>query len=156
MGQRLDLGVIVGADHDGIDHPAQHAGGVGDALAPADLHPARFHDDGAAAQLTHRHVEGNARAGRVLLEDHRQHMAGQRRIGIGLALGPTDARDLTRLRVGKDRPQRVASRIGQIEKMPGHYTASSRAKLAAPAESFSINSSICASSITSGGTIRTV
>ena len=57
FGHLDDLGMIVGADHDRVAEPRQHARGIGDALAATQLHLAGFHDDGLAAELTHRDVE---------------------------------------------------------------------------------------------------
>jgi hypothetical protein len=39
--QFLDLGMIVGADHDRVAHAAEHARGIGHRLAAAELHPCR-------------------------------------------------------------------------------------------------------------------
>ena len=77
-----------GADHDGVDIARQHLGGVGDGLAAAELHLGAGQHDGLAAELAHADVEGDARAGRRLVEDHRQHLALERaRAATGLDLG---------------------------------------------------------------------
>ena len=57
----------------------QHARGIGHGLAAAELHFLRGQHDRFAAELTHADVERDARAGRRLVEDHRQGLAGQRR-----------------------------------------------------------------------------
>ncbi len=83
----LDLGMIVGADHDRVDHAAEHARGVGDCLAAAELGGAGVEDQRRAAKLADRHVERHAGARRVLLEDHRQRATGQRRVLVRRAFG---------------------------------------------------------------------
>ncbi len=78
LGQRI---VVEDADHDGVDIARQHPRGVGDGLAAAELHLGAGEHDGLAAELAHRHVEGDAGAGRGLLEHHGQHLAGERLLG---------------------------------------------------------------------------
>jgi hypothetical protein len=121
MRQFLDLGVIVGADHDRIDHAAEHPCGIGDGFAAAQLHPARFHDNGAAAQLPHRHIERNARAGGIFLENHGQYAPRQWCIGIGATLGPIAPRRFAVQRIAQHRRHGIAAGIAQIKKMPGHH-----------------------------------
>ena len=157
----LDLGMIVGAQHDGIDHPAQHAGGIGDALAAPQLAGGRIEDQHAAAQLPHRDVKADTGAGRILLEHQRQHMARQRRIGIGCAFGVPRARGFAVDRIGNHRGDIIRPGIRQIEKVAGlfacpHHAGSGTVKLAAPADNLSKNSSISASPTTSGGMMRMV
>ena len=116
-----ELGVVVGADHDRVDHAAEHARGVRHRLAAAELHRARIHDDRGSAELAHRHVEGDARTGRVLLEDHRERAAGERPIGIGRAFGETGASRLARGGIGQHRGDRGRAGIGEIEEVAdGH------------------------------------
>jgi hypothetical protein len=79
--------VIVGADHDRVAHAAEHARGIRHRLAAPELRRAAIEDQRGAAQLAHRHIERHARAGRVLLEDHREGMTRERRIRIRRALG---------------------------------------------------------------------
>src|SRR3546814_9716525 len=90
-GQVDDLLVIVGADHDRIDKARENPGGVGDGLPAPKLGGARLHHYGAAAKLTHRHVERNAGAGRVLLEDHRPRVPRKGCVRVGRALGHVKA-----------------------------------------------------------------
>mgnify|MGYP007034008736 CR=1 FL=1 len=149
--QFLDLGVIVGADHDRIDHPAKHAGGIGNRFPASDLGCPRIHDQRRSAQLTHRHVERDAGAGAVLFKDHRQHAVLERGVGIDPALCTTRPRGLARDRIVQNCGEPVAPRIGQFKKVLYHHAASGGWKLAAPADSLSMNSSIWLSSITSGG-----
>ena len=70
--------VIERADHDGVDVARQHARGVGDGLAAAELHLLAGQHDRLAAELAHADVERHARARRRLVEDHRQRLAGER------------------------------------------------------------------------------
>ena len=53
--------------------------------------------------MPRRHVEGNTGAGGLLVEDHRQHLAVQRLVGVGHALGPAAAAQLAQPRIGDDR-----------------------------------------------------
>jgi len=55
--------VIERADHDGIDIARQHARGVGDGLAAAELHFLAGQHRGVAAKLAHRHLERYPGAG---------------------------------------------------------------------------------------------
>ena len=123
--QFLDLGVIVRADHDCIDHPAEHPCGVGNAFPAAQLHTACFHDNRATTQLPHRHVETDARAGGAFLENHRQHMACQRCVGIRFALGPVTACSLAIYRITDHRGNRIPAGIRKVEKMPNCHQAAS-------------------------------
>ena len=68
--------LLEGADHDQVDIARQHAGGVGDGLAVAELHLARpTAPCVCAAHLAHADVEADPGAGRGLLEDQRDHAA---------------------------------------------------------------------------------
>ena len=76
MGGELDKRrVRPGAEHDHIDIARQHAGSIGDGLAAAELHVLRIEHDGGPAELVHGDLEGDARPGRGLLEDHGEHGA---------------------------------------------------------------------------------
>ena len=70
--------MVGGADHDGVDIARQHLGRVGDGLGAAELHLGAGQHDRLAAELAHADVEGDARARRRLVEDHRQHLAVER------------------------------------------------------------------------------
>ncbi len=79
MARKLDQRLMIeNADHDRVDVAREHARGVGDGLAAAELHflTGQHHD--VAAELAHRDIEGDARASRGLVEDHRQRLAGKR------------------------------------------------------------------------------
>src|SRR5262249_62280124 len=51
---------------------------VGDGIAPAELHILAGQQDGCAPELAHGDVEGDARAGRRLVEDHGERAALER------------------------------------------------------------------------------
>ena len=108
-----ELGHGVGierADHDGVDIARQHARGVGDGLAAAELHLVGGEHDRVAAELAHGDLEGHAGAGRGPLEDHRQRPAGERAVGTP-ALGLHGAARL-------DHPAQLGRRdIDEVEKM---------------------------------------
>ena len=53
LGQRFERRMAVAAQHDGIDHAAEHARGILDRFAAAQLHFAGDGDDAGAAQLPH-------------------------------------------------------------------------------------------------------
>ena len=60
LGQFLHHVVFEDADHDCIDIARQHPRGIGDGLAPPELHLAAGEHQGLAAQFAHAHIEGNA------------------------------------------------------------------------------------------------
>src|SRR5690606_32987485 len=66
-----------------------------------------------AAELAHADIEGNAGTRRRLLEDHRQHLAGQRLVGLA-RLQPV----LARARIVENRPQLARRNVGKIGEMP--------------------------------------
>jgi hypothetical protein len=51
-----------------------HLGGVGEGLLAAELHFLAGEHDRLAAELAHADIEADAGAGRLALEDHRQHL----------------------------------------------------------------------------------
>ena len=123
MRQLLGLGVIVRADHDRIHHAAQHARGVGNAFPSPQLAGTGIEDQGRTAQLAHADVETHSRARRCFFEDHPQHMASQRSVGVSLALGPSGACSLPVDRVADHGRDRIAARIGQVEEVPHTHPA---------------------------------
>src|SRR5207248_7603324 len=77
-GRRGKLGqplLAEGPDHDGVAEPGEDPGGVGDRLAPTELHLVGLQHDGVPAELTDRHLEGDPGPGGRLLEDHRHREA---------------------------------------------------------------------------------
>ena len=129
-GVARQLGQIVvreNADHDGVDEARQHARRVGDALASSDLHLIAREHDRLAAQIAHGEIEGDAGAGRGLVEDERQIFAGER---TRRRLDALHAPRFQRFGEIEDVAQLRAREIGEIEKMTrprhgmrGHYAA---------------------------------
>ena len=78
--------MVENADHDGIDVARQHPRGIGDGLAAAELHLGAGQHDRFAAELSHADIERYPRAGRRLLEDHRQGLAFERLVRLGIWL----------------------------------------------------------------------
>jgi len=123
-GHFLHLRMIIRPQHDRIDHPAQHARGIGHAFAPTQLAGARIHDQRATAQLADRHVETDPRAGTAFLEHHGQRAPGQRGVRISRAARHIRARRLAILRIVQHRGDCVAASIGQVEEMADRHAAS--------------------------------
>ena len=156
--------VLEGADHDGVDIPRQHAGGVGDGLAAAELHLLAGQHDGVAAELAHRDVERDPRAGRRLVEDHRQHFSGDRRARSDCRRA--DAARLHGAAVLDDAAQLAGGDVDEVEevaRLGAHGVAPPAAALsrwlrsiraAAPSMRW-IASAISGSSMISGGSMRT-
>ena len=113
----LDLGVIVGTDHDRIGHAAEHARGVGNAFATPELAARRIEHQCTAAELSHRDVEADARTGRAFLEDHRKDMTVERAVRISLPPGPAHARRLAIDRIVDHRRDGIGPGIRKIEEM---------------------------------------
>ena len=104
-----------GAQHQHIDIARQHARGVGDGLAAAELHVVAVQYDGITAELAHGHIEGNARARRRFLEHHRQQFAGRNLSIAGIASSQVG---LHRMRMLEKRFQRRRVECVDIEKVP--------------------------------------
>jgi hypothetical protein len=77
-GEHLHRLLLEGADHDRIDHARDDPRAVLDRLAASELGVARREEERMTAELDHAGLEGDAGAGRGLLEDHRQRPAGER------------------------------------------------------------------------------
>ena len=80
LGKFRHHGMVEGADHDGIHIAREDPGGVGDALAAAELHLLAGEHQGLAAELAHADIEGDAGAGGGLVEHHRQDLALERAV----------------------------------------------------------------------------
>jgi hypothetical protein len=76
-GEGLDALLAVRADHDRVDVARQHARGVLDGLAAAELAAARVDDHGVGAQLDDADLERQPRPGARLLEDHGDGLTAQ-------------------------------------------------------------------------------
>jgi hypothetical protein len=110
LGQLADLTDVVGAQHDRVDVARQHAGGVLGRLAAAHLHVLRGQHDGVAAHLADPDLEGDAGAGRGLLEDQRDGPAVERT--------PRDAAALRLAAELEHAPQRRGVMVHDLEEMP--------------------------------------
>jgi hypothetical protein len=87
LGEIGDRPVGEGASHDEVDVARQHLRRVADDLPAPDLDVARGEEQGVPTELEHADLEAHPRAGRALLEDHGQGLAGERRpVGVGLRL----------------------------------------------------------------------
>ena len=78
LGKLEQCGVGTGTQHDHIHVARQHTRGIGQGLAPPQLHVGGVEHDRPAAELEHGHLEGDAGTGGGLLEDHGQHGARAR------------------------------------------------------------------------------
>ncbi len=83
MGDRFDRGVVFRADNDHVDHLAQHAGKVGNALAFAETSVLAEHD-AAAAQVRDAGFKTDPRPQRLLLEQQGQRPAREQRFAQAL------------------------------------------------------------------------
>src|SRR5690606_2639263 len=111
-GELLDGLVRERADHDAVDVAREHASGVTDGLAPADLDVTRREEECVAAKLVRTHLERHARARRTLLEDHRERLPGE---------GPVPT--LAALQAARERQQLIqlfGLEVGNREKVPLH------------------------------------
>jgi hypothetical protein len=97
---------------------------IGHRLAATQLRAARLHDQRAAAKLAHRHVERYPGPGRVLLEDHGEHVPGQWGVGIRAALGPALPRGLAVERIADHRSDGIAAGIGEADEMTSAHAGS--------------------------------
>ena len=83
LGELDDGRMPLRSDHDHIDHLAQHAREIGDALAFAETGVVAEHE-AAAAQVDHARLETHPRPQRLLFEQQRQHPARQQRLAQAL------------------------------------------------------------------------
>ena len=77
-GEVLNLGLREGTDNRAVDHAAEHARRVLNGFTPPILHLAGGKKKRLAAQFADPHLEGNARPGRRLGEDHGPGLAAER------------------------------------------------------------------------------
>ena len=83
LGELDDGRMPLRPDHDHVDHLAQHASEIGDALALAETRIVAEHH-AAAAQVGHARLETHARPQRLLFEQQGQHPARQQRLAQAL------------------------------------------------------------------------
>ncbi len=154
-GQLVQRFLPEGADHHGVDIAAEHAAGVGDRLAMAELHLLAREHHGLAAHLADADIERDARARRRLLEDQRDDAVLQRLGLVRAQPGPAVARRLDARRVVEDGAQIARRHPVEVEEMPGAHAA--LASSAAQAESSRRTASPISSSVQfSGGRRRMV
>src|SRR5262245_26433234 len=106
--------VIERADHDAVDIAREHARGVSNRLAAAELHLLAGERDRLAAELAHGDIEGDARAGRRAIEDHGQRLALERRLAGGAFALETHFHGAARL---DHAAQILRADIAEIDKM---------------------------------------
>ncbi len=109
--------MVIGAQHDRIGIARQHPRGIRHGFAAPELGGASVEHDRGAAELADRHIEAHPRARGVFLEHHRQRVPGERRIGIGPALGPAGPRRLAVKRIGQHRGDAIRPGVRQIEEV---------------------------------------
>jgi hypothetical protein len=109
--------MVENPDHDDVDITRQHARGVGDGLATAELHFGARQHDRFAAELAHADVERYPRTRRGLFENHRERLVLQRFVGFFPAA-------LLRLQLGlhgnargKHLPQLRKRKLVEVEKV---------------------------------------
>jgi len=86
--QLRHLPVVEGADHDPVHVARQHPRRVGDRLPPPDLDVAGGEEQRLPAQLVRAHLERHPGPRARLREDHRQGLAGERRVPVAAGLHP--------------------------------------------------------------------
>ncbi len=70
--------MIARTEHDQVDHLGQHARGIFDRFAAPQLSVVGAQEDGMTAELLHAGFEGDARARRLQIEDHRERSTAER------------------------------------------------------------------------------
>ena len=87
LGEVFDVLLGEGTDHDAVDVPAQHVGGVLDGLADAQLDVAGAQEHRLSAELLDADLEAHARTRARLHEDHRHSAPGKERMRRAALLG---------------------------------------------------------------------
>ena len=77
LGERVDLGLVERADQERADEPREHERGVAVALAAGELEVGGGKVERHPAELCDPDLEGDAGAGRGLVEDHPDRAAGE-------------------------------------------------------------------------------
>ena len=117
--EALDDLLLERADHDDVDHPADHARHVFDGLAAIELRVAGHEGDDGTAELMHAGFERDACARRLLLEHHGERAIVQRPVRF-VALEPV----LDPARAFEHIGELVAAEILELKEMPYRHTAS--------------------------------
>src|SRR5262245_37855233 len=159
VARELGQGVVIErADHDDVDVAREHAGGVGDGLAAAELHLLAGQQDGLAPELAHGDVKGHPCAGRGLVEDHGQRAALER----AHAASAPRLHGAARLDHSAQLLRRNVDEIEEVAQPVGAHPAASRSRaiaalaMRAQARSMRRTASATSSSLTiSGGKSRT-
>ena len=86
FGQLLHLVLAIGADHDAVTVAAEHPGGIGDGLAPADLALLAGEEESVTAHLIGPHLKGHTGPGGIFLKNHGQGLAFQAVVGQAVLL----------------------------------------------------------------------
>ena len=87
LGEILDVALRVGADDRAVYHSSEHAGGVLDGFASAELKVVGVEEHHVAAQFTDAYLEGDAGACGGFGENHRPRLARERLVLAVAALG---------------------------------------------------------------------
>ena len=111
VGESLHLGVVKRPHHEAVDEARQHARGVGDSFAPAELDVAPAEKKRIAAQFVDADLEGDTGAGARLGKNHRPRLPRER-----LRSAPA-ACVLEFLRVRKDRRRLAQREVSLLEEM---------------------------------------
>ena len=82
LGELLDIALRVRANDRAVNHPAEHARGVLDQLAAADLNVLRAQKQRLPAQFADADLERDARARGRLVENERPGLSGQRQARV--------------------------------------------------------------------------
>src|SRR5258708_8180654 len=161
-GMTGELGRRVGverADDDDIDVARENRSRVGNGLAAAELHLLAGQQDGSAPELAHGDVEGHARAGRGLVEDHGERAAIERpQTALAARLHGSAGLDHPAqvLRRDVDEVEKVAPAVRAHPAAPRSCGLSCRWAMRAQARSMRLTASAISSSLTiSGGSSRT-
>ncbi len=154
--------LLEGPDHDQVDIAREHAGGVGDGLAVAELHLAAREHQRLAAHLPDADIEAHPGPGRGFLEDQGDHAAGQRLVRIRGAARGAAARRLHLAGPIEDRAQIIRGNDTEVEEVlhdPAFSAAaavSSRRSPSSASSSVSVRGGSSRSTFSAPGTVRTL
>src|SRR5262249_31355858 len=156
LGQRV---VVERADHDDVGIARENPSRVGDGFASTEVHLLTGQQDGCASELAHGDVEGDARAGRRLVEDHGERAVLERpRTALPTRLHGAAGLDhpAQLLRSDVDKVEKVAPAVGAHPAAPRFCGLCWALAMRAQARSMRLTASATSSSLTiSGGNSRT-